>query len=150
MIIGFSFTSDNFLTKALLVDLLFPKSRRAVNCTRHIKCAMHMTAPGLSTVSAFNGHHSLRLYTSLTAKGKAKKSINFQTSSIHKKTWGLRRTCMYLNSPVTGVHSSNRPVFFKAEIYRYVFSLARIAKNVLSFHILLNSGLDLVLNIAST
>ena len=44
-----------------------------------------MTAPGLSTVSAFDAHDTLRLYTSLTAKGKAKKSINFQTSSIHKK-----------------------------------------------------------------
>ena len=57
---------------------------------------------------------------------------------------------MYLNSPVIGVHRSYRPVFFKAEMYRYVFSLARIAKNVLSFHILLNSGFDLVLNIATT
>ena len=57
---------------------------------------------------------------------------------------------MHLNSPVIGVHSSNRPVFFNAEMYRYVFSLTRIAKNVLSFHILLNSGLDLVLNIATT
>ena len=44
-----------------------------------------MTAPGLSTVSAFDAHDTLRLYMSLTAKGKAKKSINFQTSSIHKK-----------------------------------------------------------------
>ena len=94
MFIGFSFTCDNFLTKALLVDVLFPKCRRAVNCTCHIKHAMHMTAPGLSTVSAFDARDTLRLYTNLTAKGKAKKSINFQTSSAHKKTWGLRRTCI--------------------------------------------------------
>ena len=46
-----------------------------------------MTAPGLSTVSAFDLRDTLRLYTSLTAKGKPKKSINFQTSSAHKKTW---------------------------------------------------------------
>ena len=77
---------------------------------------MYMTAPGLSTVSAFDAHDTLRLYTNLTAKGKAKKSINFQTSSAHKKTWGLRRTCMYLNWQVTGIHSSNRPGFIKAEI----------------------------------
>ena len=104
MIIGFSFACDNFLTKALLVDLLFPKSRTAVNCTCHIKRAICMTAAGLWTVSAFDAHHTLRLSTSLTAKGKAKKSINFQTSSVHKKTWGLRRTCMHLNWQVTGVH----------------------------------------------
>ena len=85
MIIGFSFTCDNFLTKALLVELLFPKNRTAVNCTCLIKRAMYMTATGLSTVSAFDAHHTLRLSTSLTAKRKAKKSINFQTSSIHKK-----------------------------------------------------------------
>ena len=41
MIIGFSFTSDNFLTKALLVELLFPKSKTAVNCTCLIKRAMY-------------------------------------------------------------------------------------------------------------
>ena len=74
---------------------------------------MHMTAPGLSTVSAFDAHDTLRLYTNLTAKGKAKKSISFLTSSIHKKTlWSTT----YLNWQVTGVHSSNRPVFIKAEI----------------------------------
>ena len=47
-----------------------------------------MTAPGLSTVSAFDAHDNLRLYTSLTPNGKAKKSINFQTSSIHQKALG--------------------------------------------------------------
>ena len=77
-----------------------------------------MTATGLSTVSAFDAHHTSCLSTSLTAKEKAKKSINFQKSSIHthKKTWGPRRTCVYLNWQVTGVHSSNRPGFIKAEI----------------------------------
>ena len=51
---------------------------------------MHMTAPGLSTVSAFDAHDTLRLYTSLTAKGKAKKSINLQISSIHtNKKFGV-------------------------------------------------------------
>ena len=87
MIIGFSFTCDNFLTKALLVDLLFPKSRRAVNCTSHIKRTMHMAAPGLSTVSAFDAHDTLRLYTSLTAKGKAKKST-FRHLQYTKKDLG--------------------------------------------------------------
>ena len=51
---------------------------------------MHMTATGLSTMSAFDAHDTLRLYTSLTAKGKAKKSINLQTSSIHtNKKFGV-------------------------------------------------------------
>ena len=120
MIIGFSFTCDNFLTKALLVDLLFPKSRRAVNCSCHIKRAIYMTETGLSTVSAFDAHRTLRLYTSLIVKEKAKKSINLQTSPIHthkKKNLGsTTRTCMYLNWQVTGVHSSNRSGFIKAEI----------------------------------
>ena len=49
-----------------------------------------MTAPGLSTVSVFDLRDTLRLYTSLTAKGKAKKSINLQTSSIHtNKKFGV-------------------------------------------------------------
>ena len=90
MIIGFSFTCDNFLTKVLLVDPLFPKSRTALNCTCHIKRAMYnMTATGLWTVSAFDAHRTLRLYTSLKAKGKAKKSINLLKSSIHRKKPGV-------------------------------------------------------------
>ena len=96
MFIGFSFTSDNFLTKALLVDVLFPKCRRAVNCTSHIKHAMHMTAPGLSTVSAYDARHTLRLYTSLTAKGKAKKSTNFHTSSIHTQKTGVHDAYLHV------------------------------------------------------
>ena len=54
-----------------------------------------MTAPGLSTVSAYDARHTLRLYTSLTAKGKAKKSTNL-TSSIHTQKTGVHDAYLHV------------------------------------------------------
>ena len=103
-----------------------------------------MTATGLSTVSAFDAHDTLRLYTSLTAKGKAKKSINFQISSIHKENPAvydvLACTCIGRSQAFiaqTGLVSLRRK-------YKDMSS-HKDPKNILSclsFHILLNSGHD--------
>lgn len=83
----FSFICEfftSFLTRRCLLIRCSPKQKSSVSYKTRNYCGC-----GLSTVLAFDAHHTWGLSTILTPKGKAKKRINLQTSSIHRKNPGV-------------------------------------------------------------
>ena len=115
MFIGFSFTCDNFLTKALLVDPLFPKSRTAVNCTCHIKRAKYNDCAWvINRVSLWRAPYFTFIYE-FNSKGESQEKHKLDIFNTHTKNWCSRRVlaCTWIGRSQafiaqTGLVSSRR------------------------------------------